>query len=55
MKAFVYFIFASFLFCSCHALVVADKLYFQGSVAKKQPKVTLDSTSFVSTPSHYED
>lgn len=36
------------LLTSCHALVVADKLYYQGSIGKKQPRVELSDSIFVS-------
>lgn len=56
MKQLFYFwilwllmIFGLFFFGSCHALVVADKLYYQGSVGKKVPtEVTLSDSTFTS-------
>lgn len=39
MKHFIFLL--PFLFCSCHALVIADHLVYSGSVAKKPSKVVV--------------
>ena len=55
MKKFCLFCIVAFCcssMCSCYALLKAEKLVYQGTIAKKPVDVKVDSVTYTNVPEH---